>query len=132
MQLLRNLLRVILGVFLTPREGGDLSRFFLNKTQGLINTLPKRYKSSSLDNFSSGNKHFLSIFTQNGVFGLFSVKIDNKCILCELKLSDDDDLYLVRSVLMGPCVLFKKKIHSESPPSLGGQKYPQNDPQKVA
>ena len=73
----------------------------------------------------------MSIFTKNGLLGLFSVKIDNKCILCELKLSDNDDLYLVRSVLMRPCVLLKKN-RDQSPPSLGGRKYPKNDPQKVA
>ena len=62
------------------------------------------------------------------------MKIDNKCILCELKLSDDDDdddLYLVRSVLMRPCVLLKKN-RDESLPSPGGREYPQNDPHKVA
>ena len=53
-----------------------------------------------------------------------------KRLLCELKLSDDDDLYLVRSVLMRPCVVFKKEIHCVSPPSVGGRKCPQNDPQK--
>ena len=115
------------GYFRPPRERGDSSQFFfLNKTQGLINTLLIRYKSSSSDNFSSGNKHFY------GKFQAFRPFFSENCILCELKLSDDDDLYLVRSVLMRPSVLFKKKNRDKSLPSPGGRKYPQNDHQKVA
>ena len=97
--------------------------FFLNKTQGLINTLLTMYKSSSLDNFSSHNMHLLSFFTENRPKSPFSVKIDKKCLLPELKLPDYDDLYLVRSVLMRPCVLFKKN-RDESLPSPGGQNTP--------
>ena len=70
----------------------------------------------------------MSIFTKNGLFGLFSVEIDNKCILCELKLPDENDLYLVRSVLMRSCVLLKKN-REESPP-LWGSKIPQKLPSK--
>ena len=70
-----------------------------------------------------GKQGFLRpIFSKNG----------QKRLLCELKLSDDNDLYLVRSVSMRPCVLFKKKFRYESSPSVGGKKTTQNDPKKVA
>ena len=104
--------------------------FFLNKTQGPINSLLTRYKSSSSDYFSSHNMHLLSISTENRPKSPFLMKIDKKCLLPELKLSDYDHLYLVRSVLMSPFI--KKKIRDESLPSPGGRKYPKNDPQKVA
>ena len=51
---------------------------------------------------------FLSISTENRPKSPFLVKIEKKCLLLELKLSDDDDLYLVGSVLMRLSVLFKK------------------------
>ena len=53
--------------------------------------------------------HLLVQFSlKTGLLKAISSENWQKRLLCELKLSDDDDLYLVRSVLMRPCVLFKK------------------------
>ena len=60
-QLLRNLFGGYFGGIFDPlpyRGRWLIMNFFLNKTQGLINTLLTRYKSSSSDNFSSHNKCF--------------------------------------------------------------------------
>ena len=57
-----------LGHFRPPAEGGDTQLIsFLNKTQGLINTLLTRYKSSSSDNFSSHNKRFCKFSLKIGL-----------------------------------------------------------------
>ena len=58
-QSLRNLFKGYFGgIFDPPQREVTRNDFFLKKTQGLINTLLTRYKSSSSDNFSSHNKRF--------------------------------------------------------------------------
>ena len=56
-----------MGIFDPPQREVTRNEFFLNKTQGLINTLLMRYKSSSSDNFSSHNKRFCQFSLKIGL-----------------------------------------------------------------